>query len=179
MRIVVPFTHIMPEVIAALDATGRVYELADVSDSDDAYWQVLSDLWRAGESFAIVEHDVVVHPTVFDGYDACPRVWCASPHRYVCGGDAGYYGMGCVRFRAELLRDNPNVMYDVAQMANAGHPPKHWCTLDAHLQTVLPRCRVTVPDTRHPWGEHQEPVTRCYHATVLGHLHDGVSHGCV
>lgn len=163
MRIVVPYTRLSVPVLAALDATGRPHELVEMTD-DEAYWRLLRDLWSDAETFAIVEHDIVVHPTVFDELDACPEQWCGFPHLYVCGGESGYYGLGCVRFRASLLQAVPDAMEQVGEMSDAIHPMRHWCTLDKWLQAeVLPRAGM---------GRH-------HHPTVLGHEGRTPAHGCI
>ncbi len=139
--------------------------MVDVSASDSAYWRLLDELWRCGEDFCIVEHDVVVNASTFDELDSCEEAWCSFPHLYVCGGPAGYQGMGCVRFRASVLLKVPDAMERVAEKSDIDHAPKHWCTIDKWLQhEVLP-----------PAG-----IVRHRHETVLGHLGGpNVSHGCL
>ena len=161
---IVPYTIVQPAVRAALDQTGREWEPVNVSGSDDAYWQLLSDLWDARESFAIVEHDVIVRPDTLDLIEACQSPWCSWRIHY--GGQA-YPGLGCAKFTAEIISRVPNALELVGQMSDATHPPKHWCRLDAWLQyTVLPLhgCRM------------------CVHGPVLDHYRPpgvrGSSHGC-
>lgn len=156
MRVVVPFTDLAPGVTDALDATGHPYEMVEMTNDESYYW-LIHELWADGGSFALVEHDITVHPTVFDELDACPEVWCAFPHAYICG--PSYYGMGCVRFRSELIQANPDLMVKVGEMSDHVHPPRHWCSLDKWIQGAL--------HDRHS------------HPTVLGHTHTSPSHGCI
>lgn len=165
MRILVPFTTLRSETVDAILATGRPFETADVSASDEAYWHVLADLWRSGESFCIVEHDVVVNADTFDAFADCEHEWCAAPYPYFNG---DYPGLGCVRFSEALTRRHPNVMEDVAALSDGSHPPMHWCRLDQWVRNVLMQKHRIVP---------------CIHAPV-GHARDGSgpimpSHGCV
>ena len=159
MRIVVPYTHLTEGVVAALDATGYPYELVEMV-AEDSYWRLLTNLWADGEDFAVVEHDITVHPSVFDELEACPEPWCVYPHEYV---QPSYYGMGCVRFRSELLTGAPGVMHSVGERSDHVHPPRHWCSLDKWLQDELPRTGVTMH----------------HHDTVLGHARRKPAHECL
>lgn len=166
MRVVVPFTNLRPQTAAALDATGHAWEAVDVSGSDDACWQLLSDLWRTREGFIWVEHDIVVHPTALQELEECGSAWCGFYSPYFVG---NYPGMGCVKFSAGLTASVPDALDRVATMSDASHSPKHWCRLDAWLQyVVLPQAR----------------LQRHLHLEVLGHVRDyegqpQPSHGCV
>lgn len=159
-HIVVPFTKLAPGVVDALEATGRSFDLAEMTD-DESYWRLLRDLWAEGDDFAIVEHDVRVHSTVFDELEACPFYWCAYPNEYINGIN---YGMSCVRFRGELLWQAPWVMELVGAISDELHPPRHWCRLDMWLQRVaLPQAHVQL---------HRHPI-------VVGHSHIAPTHGCI
>jgi hypothetical protein len=165
MRVVVPFTALAPGVAQALQATEWSWTPVDVSGSDDAYWSLLAGLWESGESFCIVEHDVIVHPSTFDELADCPQSWCAFPVPYFVG---DYAGMACVKFSANLIAACPEALQRVGHMSNASHPPRHWCTLDAWLQVVL----------------QSTGVTRHLHGPALGHYREVAglpqpTHGCV
>lgn len=134
MRIVAPYVTFAPGVVEALAATDWRWERADVSADVTAYWALLADLWLAGEPFCIVEHDVLVRPGTFDELADCPHRWCAFPVPYL-GGE--YAGLGCVKFSAELIAACPDALQRVGHMSNAGHEPRHYCTVDAWLQVVL------------------------------------------
>lgn len=161
MRVVVPTTRTLPEVWDALAGAGVDAEAVDVSGAEDAYWRLLSELWAAGDDFCIVEHDIVVDAGTIAGMAACAEPWCACEYPYLRGHCAG---LGCARFRSGLLRATPGLMDEVATMANALHPPKHWCTLDAWMQVRL--------------GSHGYRASH-RHGTV-GHLGAQMpAHGCV
>ena len=96
---------------------GREVAFHDVSGDDFAYGRLFARLWRAGDEFAIVEHDVVVRPDAFDRLDACPSDYC-SPNAFCC-----------VRFRSSLIakhRDLPEVIGAC-----------HWGSLAAEADRVL------------------------------------------
>lgn len=134
MKVVVPYTEIAHGVLAALEKTGYTWTLRYTGDSDEAYWRLLDELWHGGESFVIVEHDVVVRRDSLAELEACGHLWCAFGVPYFVG---VYPGMACVKFGLELLRRNPQAIERIAAMADATHPPKHWCRLDGWLRNLL------------------------------------------
>lgn len=165
MRVVVPFTTLAPGVAAALDATGWLWESVYVGASDEDYWDLLASLWADGDTFAIVEHDVLVEPGTLDELNDCSSQWCGFAVPYFNG---PYPGLACAKFGSGLIGMKPNALQEVAAISDPAHPPKHWCRLDAWLQyRVLPATG----------------ARRCIHPQILGHVrpHDGVprpSHGC-
>jgi hypothetical protein len=161
VKVVVPFTSLSPETSYALFDAREDYTGSYVGTDDEAYFRLLERLWTAGEDFAIVEQDIVVEPDTLESFRACPHSWCCAPYPYLKG---VYSGLGCVRFRSELMRRLPDLMERVAIRANELHPPKHWCTLDAWVQRTMAAAYSQRPCQRH------KPV---------GHLHRRPTHGCV
>lgn len=166
MKVIVPYTEIAPGVAEALWETGEMWEKIDVSRSDEDYFGLMATLWAVGETFVIVEHDVIVRPDTISELENCPDEWCGFSVPYIKG---NYHGLACVKFTDKLIRKIPDAFAQIAPMDEEEHPPKHWCRLDARLQgKVLPRTGVR----RHP---HEPP---------LGHFRqDGIqpypSHGCI
>ena len=160
MRLVVPYTSLHPETAAALDASGQAYEAVRMY-GDDGYFALLSGLWAAGDTFAVVEQDIVVGPETLPSLAGCSLDWCSFGFPYMRS-DA-YHGLGCVRFSAALLACVPDAMDRVALMSDETHDARHWCRLDAWLAQVL----TASGEKRH---EHLPPV---------GHLSRQPSHGCV
>lgn len=164
MRVVVPTTDLRPETEAALDVSGWSWESVDVSSSDEAYYQLLAELWAAGETFAIVEHDIVVGPETLNQLADCYSDWCVAPYPYFVG---LYPGLGCMKFGDTLLRRWPQALQEVGEMADGTHPRRHWCRLDAWLCDRFLQ-------------SHNE--NRCVHEQV-GHVRNtaaiGPAHGCV
>jgi hypothetical protein len=159
-RVVIPFTRLQPDVLAAVRASGRPYECVNVSDSDESYFRLLSELWAAGESFTLVEHDVIVGPETLASFDDCPHLWCAAKYSYLKG---SYWGLGCTRFRGPLLKQFPGIMDEVGEYKAPRHSPRHWCTLDQALTHTLSAHRVEFP---HIHGEVEHlgdgwPAHRC------------------
>ena len=126
---------IQPGVLEAIRAGGHepdIYALPGPT----AYFELLAGLWnRTGQDIVIVEQDIVVRPECIGEMLACDHDWCKFPYHYP---PFGFYGgLGCTKFSAFLQHWVPDALEVVATMSDAGHPPKHWCRLDAWLQDVL------------------------------------------
>lgn len=160
MKVYCPHTRLAPETRAALDNSGYEWTAVDVSGSDTAYFSLLDRLWSTGETLTLVEHDIVISAEALDSLDACPREWCSCRYPYLAG---TYAGLGCTRFRAGLIARHPDLMTIVASMSNDSHEPRHWCTLDAFMGSILMRR-----------GERQ-----CTDHPEVGHPSRSPAHGCV
>lgn len=162
MKIIVPYAigGLSPETVLALGERLDI-EFRDVSADITAYFDLLEQLWAAGEHFCVVEQDIVVRAGTLASFEACANPWCAAPYPYL--GSGAYAGLGCARFRTSLMEKHPDLMDLVALHDYDGHSPKHWCTLDAAIQRELWKA-----------GEHA-----CTSHLPVGHLHDWPTHGCV
>jgi hypothetical protein len=134
LNIFLPYTRLEPVVRRALQAAERLPTEVYVGSADTRYYDLLSDLWSHRETFAIVEHDVIVRPDSLDELEGCPEPWCAFTVPYFVG---DYPGLACTKFEASVMGGFPEAMSLVGTMSNASHPPKHWCTLDAFLMSLL------------------------------------------
>ncbi len=163
ISVYVPYTDLKRRTVEGLESTGRVPIYVDVSKSDESYFDLLSSLWRSGETFIIVEHDVVVRETTIAELESCERSWCAFGTPYFNG---VHVGLGCVKFGSELIARFPRAFDEVAKMHDIKHPAKHWCRLDSWLQD-----RVLPTRERH------------IHEPSVGHLKETPkihpSHGCL
>lgn len=105
-------------------------EMHYLGNRHDAYRELLEDVWRAGDSFLVVEHDIEIHAGVVPEAQACPEPWCAWP--YVVGSDPDGFieaSLGCTRFSADLLRDVPNLIDSL--------PVRDWRRLDCEISPRL------------------------------------------
>jgi hypothetical protein len=141
VKVIVPALpdRLHPRVVPALLEQGHRVEVVPLGPGEE-YFELFVELWRAGDDFALVEHDVEVHAGVLAELEACEHSWCG--HSYtVFWGDLwdryGVPGLGCTRFRAELLAELPEVPDLVAVYEEPNHPPRHWMTLDAAVAQVL------------------------------------------
>jgi hypothetical protein len=122
VRLVIAFAagKLRPEVRAVGEQVGA--EFADVGASDTAYSELVAKLWAAGESFLLLEHDVLPTPELLDEMWACESAWCAGfAWRYsgpvYPGETKPQYpirqretALFLSKFAADLLRRTPNVI---------------------------------------------------------------------
>lgn len=162
MRLIVPHVgNINPEVHAALEDCHWQPRYCNVGYSDRAYFDLLAELWATQETVVIVEHDIVVNPRSILELAYCQCDWCAFPYPYMS--IPAYYGLGCVKFGANLMRRQPDAIRRVGVLSDERHPQRHWCRLDGFLQYVV------LPSLGESIHRHDEPVT---------HLGRGCAHGC-
>ena len=142
IRLIVPYVSggLRDGVYNAASQSGYAVELHDVSGSDSNYWRLLDTLWRKCETFVLIEQDILVKRETVAGFDECRNVYCSAHYPYVGGMSTG---LGCTRFRQELLREHPDVLTLVGEMDDPAHSARHYCTLDAHIRTVLGGLGVT------------------------------------
>lgn len=163
-KVVVPFTQLHAETVAALAESG--IPPADLLYrpmlSDTAYCELLHELWADGRTFIVVEHDIVVTPDTIPEFLACPHDWCAMAYPY--RGEAKAWGLACTKFSASLIARFPDLMAEVGGMQDAKHALGHWCRMDAWIWDALTR----------------RGVSRCEHQGTVGHLGGQFPvHGCL
>ena len=146
MRILVPsadittdtgiLTRPAPETRAALTADGRDPEYVRVGPgTDSAYFELLRAVWAKGESFIVVEHDLVPYPGAIAELEECDQPWCGKPYS-LSTGVAGSC-LGCTRFSAELLRAEPDAIEKTVILRQDVTARFHWSRLDSRLREVL------------------------------------------
>ena len=151
MRVVVPYAAsdrdarigLYPAVRAALEADGVAAEYVDVSGSPTAYHELLAGLWREGQAFTVIEHDVVVRPGAIAELDRCPERWCCAVYRSAVGPLIG--GLGCTRFSGQLLQEHPAVFRTIDHLPPDGTPRHYWGRLDTRLKIVLMQSEGVTP----------------------------------
>lgn len=134
-RVIVPYTEIAPGVAEALATTGWLSDLYPMT-SETSYWDLLDKLWSEGETFIIVEHDVIVRPDTLDQLNDCPFDACAFVIPYFWSPRA--VSLACTKFSSDLIARCPDLMRRVGEMRDFQHPQKHWCRLDMWIQQSLP-----------------------------------------
>lgn len=163
MRVIAPQTKELEPVVTALNASGYKWEAKDVSGSDSAYFDLISDLWESGETFATVEHDIVINPDTLLGFNACQSDWCVALYPYAVTGH--YCGLGCCKISGKLIARNKDAMKVTATWADDGHPAKHWCRVDGWLRAYL---------------ENRGEQFHVHYPPLVGHIgNTWPSHGCV
>ena len=116
MRVVVAYTELRPRVAAELEAQAPECEFVDVSGSPTAYWALLGQLWERQETFALIEHDVLIGPGTIERFASCPEPWCSSaPCLQSC------------RFRREIMCRHPTLVSDT------GDWNRHWAAMPLEM----------------------------------------------
>src|SRR5690242_16929872 len=108
LSILVPFTVVNPEVVEGAPSWA---EWVDVSGDKHAYRRTLAQWWTRGETFMVLEHDVVCRPDVVEQFESCPEPWCLFSYDNMCCEpcrEAWRNMLGCTRFRAELIAAVPD-----------------------------------------------------------------------
>lgn len=136
-----------PASQGAADVVSHLYEhVRDVSGDDYRYGIELRKYWMRGNTFVVVEHDVVVTGAQLAQLASCGHEWCALGYEYP-GRPAPVYGLGATKFAAQLLRDTAGLGDEFVRL--------RWGQLDDCIARIL-RARGHV---RHE------------HATIVPHLH--------
>jgi hypothetical protein len=109
----VPYVNVHPATVAGAPADAV---WVDVSSSSDAYFGALYGWWARGETFAIIEHDIVCRPDVVQGFEDCPEPWCVYGYNDICCPgcmEAWANELGCTRFRRELISAVPDAVSSI------------------------------------------------------------------
>jgi hypothetical protein len=171
VKVIYPYTNRRTEestiaLVRFCPQAERIY----VGESDFEYGILLEQLWSAGETFMLVEHDIVIHEGLVEEFAACPEEWCSSPYTYfdqpvtTSGG-----GLGCTKFAAELMARWPEMMAQANALSYPNHPNGHWCTRDVAIYQLLRRGGL---------GAQAWPTRRHQTHTEVGHRSGKCSHGC-
>ena len=109
----------------ALRQDGVEFRAEHMTD-DEGYFRMMERLWKTGETFAVVEHDVVVWPGAIQQLEDCSELWCTFP--YYCSVGWIKDGLGCTKFSAELIRRYPDFLKEPFPTCCAH--TRHYCGLD-------------------------------------------------
>ena len=76
MKIVIPFVagKLKPETRAMGEALDATFE--DLTGDDFGYFKLVARLWAKGDSFLLVEEDVVAEKALLEEMWDCPHEWC-------------------------------------------------------------------------------------------------------
>ncbi len=145
MNVYVPYAKVVPQTQAAVPPGQAIW--AWVGSDRLGYWALLRDLWAKGESFTLVEHDVVPHAAALRELAECDMAWCAFP--YAVGDGMLVTALGCTKFGAALIERHPNLLTGIAR----AH--RDWQSLDAIIVGSL----------------HQRREVEHVHWPPVGHVH--------
>ena|ERR1700752_20103 len=123
MRVVIPHTAVHP---VTLEAAPEHAEWIDVSVDGEAYWRAMCEWWADGETFIVLEHDVICRPDVLQGFESCDCAWAAHKYDDMCCpecSEAWANTLGATRFTADLIAAVPGAASSI--------PPnlRHWTNM--------------------------------------------------
>ena len=101
----------------------------DVSASPDAYFGAIAEMWAEGESFALLEHDVVARPDCVQAFEDCPEPWCTYGYADICHPEcmeSWANALGCTRFRKELIDAVPDALSRIPAEGRDWHNLCDW-----------------------------------------------------
>jgi hypothetical protein len=67
------------------------------------YPELLADLWEAGESIIMLEHDVVPHEDSIAEIAGCPQPWCGYQYPNGGGFDRAHANLGCTKITDQMM----------------------------------------------------------------------------
>jgi len=94
-------------------------------DTNDAYGRMLADLWREGEGFIMLEHDIIPPPGALIRLAMCSEPWCT--HAYP--GPQLFMSIGVTKITADAIRRAPH-LYQAWE-------GQFWGAVDAHMIPAL------------------------------------------
>lgn len=122
----VPFARVHPDTVAGAP-TDAIW--VDVSSSPTAYFGMLQEIWARGETFALLEHDVVCRPDVIAAMESRLEPWVSFGYSDICHVEcmeAWRDMLGCTRFRAELLEAVPDAVSSIPAEGRDWHELCNW-----------------------------------------------------
>ena len=125
MTIVVPFTNLKEATQLALRQDG-LQPLFEHMRHEEDYYNLLARMWEKGETFLVVEHDIVAWPGAAQTLENCPGLWCTLP--YYCSVGWIKDGLGFTKFSAELLKKYPDFLKE--PFPTCCRHSRYYCGLD-------------------------------------------------
>lgn len=143
----VPYTFLHP---LAVESAPRDAIWVGVNSSVDAYYGAMLDLWDRGETFAVMEHDIICRPDVVKAFEECPEPWCVFGYSNICHVEcmeAWRNALGCTRFRKEIIEAVPDAMRSIPRDS------WHWTYMCDGLGNNL-RAAGFKHHWHYPWVDH-------------------------
>ncbi len=128
MNVIVPFAtaaSMLPAVRLALRQDGVDADYRHMA-AEESYYGLMVEQWRKGETFTVVEHDIVCWPGAIQELANCPEQWCTLP--YYCSVGWIIDGLGCTKFGESLIARHPNFFEE--PFPDCCRHTKHYCGLD-------------------------------------------------
>lgn len=120
----------------AIEASGLRHQFFAIdrgTKGDYARW--FARWWDSGETFVVVEQDIVCPPDWLRALAACPFPWCYHPYD-VGHGPTGPM-LGCAKFDGSLARAHPKAATAALKRSGRSERWYPWQSLDVRLESQL------------------------------------------
>lgn len=127
-----------------------------IGNDGTGYHEMFCELWRQGQTFAVVEQDILVGAKTLRTLLSCQRPWCGA-HYQIGGALNTSVMLGCTKFSASMMKRHPEVPAKLAEFGCAvyatptgshadcgktsrehdGGLPRTWVKLDTRVSTVM------------------------------------------
>lgn len=138
MRVVVPYVAGMLDeaTAAAVAGSGFPVELRQLDRGDlGAYGRLVRGLWREGQTFAIVEQDVIPTRDQLVELAECPGDWCSFLYDTALYPDGPYFGL--VKFSARAMRAHPHAAECALVIGKRRDTEAPWWCVDSNMARDL------------------------------------------
>ena len=78
----------------------------------DSYWGLMRGLWEEGETFIVIEHDVLPWPGAIQELQNCSEDWCSFTYE-MKNGYGIYHAFGCTKFGKGLIEALPDAWMQI------------------------------------------------------------------
>jgi hypothetical protein len=129
MKIVIPYAQYgLPGLVSVALQYDCPEPIVFHCEHDSSYYRLVRNLWHDGETFIIVEHDIIPWPGAVTILDQCSQPWCLNPYNNQTDGS-----LGCTKFGKTLLTQYP----DALDEPFFRHYDKSWAMLDGYVYDKL------------------------------------------
>lgn len=147
MRILMAFTKdlLMAEAAQAAEHFTPGCEFVNVTDQPFLYWNNIESIWTSGEDLMTIEHDNVITENTVTSFEDCPMPWCSFGYPTMPGQEYNLlvYGLGCTRFRKQLMAavspDEVQAVHGACVNCAPDNKRGCWRHIDGKIRHVLQR----------------------------------------
>jgi hypothetical protein len=133
LPVIVPFALDSPALTSVRISLAQesVQPQCKLMEGDEAYHDLVKELWNDAKPFIINEHDIISWPGAIRQLEKCEHPWCTFLYRAPCGWLRN--GLGLVKFDPRRL---PNIFAEL-------FTTRHWRELDMQIARRLEGLGIT------------------------------------
>jgi hypothetical protein len=106
MKVIVPSISEDCPTALALTKEGVPFELV-LMENEYSYSDMFCELWKVGEGFILLEHDIVPWPGAITALDDCEQPWCS--YEYPLAPNTLRPALGCIKVCKWVVKSNPDL----------------------------------------------------------------------